>query len=163
MGKEPDDADIAAEDSDSDIEPENGGAKDNDAELEVKRSRNPEERVLCASPHRECAALRAVWAHDRRGGGTRDRVRLWCPLSRGAGPSLLHGLPSVHLSLPAAQAAIAAIRVNKDLPRPPYPTVPNLGTSQTMSQKARACHAPACRDATERKKRAHAVPRAAMC
>ena len=33
------------------------------------------------------------------------------------------------------EAAIAAIRANKDLPRPPYPTLPNLNSSATMSVK----------------------------
>ena len=36
------------------------------------------------------------------------------------------------------QAAIAAIRANKDLPRPPYPTLPNLNSSATMAAKASA-------------------------
>ena len=33
------------------------------------------------------------------------------------------------------EAAIAAIRANKDLPRPPYPTLPNLNSAATMSAK----------------------------
>ena len=33
------------------------------------------------------------------------------------------------------EAAIAAIRGNKDLPRPAYPTLPNLNSSASMSQK----------------------------
>ena len=32
-------------------------------------------------------------------------------------------------------AAIAAIRGNKDLPRPAYPTLPNLGSSASMTAK----------------------------
>jgi len=36
------------------------------------------------------------------------------------------------------EAAIAAIRANKDLPRPPYPTLPNLNTSATMAAKVTA-------------------------
>jgi len=36
------------------------------------------------------------------------------------------------------EAAIAAIRANKDLPRPPYPTLPNLNSSSTMAAKVTA-------------------------
>lgn len=34
-----------------------------------------------------------------------------------------------------AQAAIAAIRATKDLPRPPYPTLPNLNAPGSMQNK----------------------------
>ena len=39
------------------------------------------------------------------------------------------------------EAAIAAIRGNKDLPRPPYPTLPNMNTPAPMSAKVAAVQA----------------------
>ena len=39
---------------------------------------------------------------------------------------------------PRAQAAIAAIRATKDLPRPPYPTLPNLNAPGSMQNKVLA-------------------------
>ena len=36
------------------------------------------------------------------------------------------------------EAAIAAIRATKDLPRPPYPTLPNLNAPGSMQSKVNA-------------------------
>ena len=39
------------------------------------------------------------------------------------------------------EAAIAAIRASKDLPRPPYPTLPNMNAPAPMSAKVAAVQA----------------------
>ena len=59
----------------------------------------------------------------------------------------VHGTGSDDENAPAKdadaelEAAIAAIRGNRDLPRPPYPTLPNMNAPAPMSAKVAAVQA----------------------